>query len=147
LSGLLLLGTAGCSGNDENVSFNVADLASDLRDSLTFQDNIAEIEPEMACTLYGIKESDVEDTVVYISGGATAEEIAVVKAADKDAAKAVQNALEDRVKAQEKSYKDYNPGELDKLGKAVLSKAGNYVVLCISSDSDAAKKIISEYIK
>ena len=39
-------------------------------------------------------------------------------------------------------FKDYAPGEMDKLEKAVLVRDGKYVFLSISDDDAKAKEII-----
>ena len=62
--------------------------------------------------------------------------------ADADKARA---ALEARVAEQKVNYEDYVPEELDKLNDAVIVESGNFAVLSVSNDPDAARKILSEY--
>lgn len=119
-------------------------LANSLLSDIVYQDELSEIDLSTAQMIYAIEESFVEDSCIYVSSGATAEEIAVIKCKDRDAVKKVKEALELRVAEQTESFRDYVPEELDKLGKAVIKEKGNYLILSISNDNDKAKSIIEE---
>ena len=70
--------------------------------------------------------------------------IAVFEAVDGDAAKAVQEGMQARLSSQISDYGDYRPQEVPKLESAVVKTSGNYVVLCVSADNDAAADLIEE---
>ena len=55
----------------------------------------------------------------------------------------VQKYLDD----QADSFQDYVPEETKRIGNAVLEQKNQYVVLCVSGDSDQAKEIIEKAFK
>ena len=73
----------------------------------------------------------VEDCVVYASITAGAEEIAVLRMTDEDAAKAALEALKGRVEDQIAALKDYQPEEVGKLDGAILDRQGTTVLLAV----------------
>ena len=97
------------------------------------------VSDEMAATLYQISEQDAIKQKVYVSSGATAEEIAVFEAADADAAQRIEKAVLQRVAGQQASFKDYLPAELPKLNDPFIMVLDKYVVLCISDDNEKVK--------
>ena len=76
----------GAGGSKEDLNINVKDMANELKSGLTFEDTLSELDTGMALTYYGIDADSVKDSVIIVSTGATAEEIAVFEAADSDAA-------------------------------------------------------------
>lgn len=142
LCALLLLALAGCSGGEKEV--DAAALADELKNGLTFQDEMTAATDAIRDTLYAIDGADVAQGKLYTSSGATAEEIAVFKAKDKEAADRLYKAAEERLENQKTAFEDYVPAEMTKLNNAVLVKKGSMVVLCIADDHAAAKKIVDE---
>ena len=119
-------------------------LADQLLAEVSFEDQLSQVDQNTALMLYGLEESQVADFAVYAGSGATAEEIAVFEAVDGDAAKAVQEGMQARLSSQISDYGDYRPQEVPKLESAVVKTSGNYVVLCVSADNDAAADLIEE---
>lgn len=93
--------------------------------------------------IYGISQEDIEEYEAYVSTGATAEEIAVIKAKDEATAESMEEKLTERVEAQKNSFANYIPKEVEKLEEAVVYQEGVYVVLSISNDDEKAEEIIS----
>ena len=90
----------------------------------------------------------VEEAVVYMGSGATAEEIAVFACKDADAAKnQVTPVVKQHIEDQITSFESYVPGEVAKLKDAVVRTVGRYVAVCVSDDSAAAEKILDKYMK
>ena len=137
----------GAGGSKEDLNINVKDMANELKSGLTFEDTLSELDTGMALTYYGIDADSVKDSVIIVSTGATAEEIAVFEAADSDAADKVKTACEDRKEKQTTSYADYKPSETGRLDKAIIKEDGNYVVYCVTDDTDKANEIINKYFK
>ena len=113
----------GAGGSKEDLNINVKDMANELKSGLTFEDTLSELDTD-----------SVKDSVIIVSTGATAEEIAVFEAADSDAADKVKTACEDRKEKQTTSYADYKPSETGRLDKAIIKEDGNYVVYCIKNE-------------
>ena len=82
----------GCNSSAEDVTLDVAECAGTLLEKIDFQDTLTAIGDEMiaAFTKSG---GDVVEQQVYVSTGATAEEIAVFEAVDADAAQRIETAV------------------------------------------------------
>lgn len=145
LTGLAAVGLigllAGCA-QEKPVTLDVPAAADTLFGALTFQDTLAQADESRVEMLYGIDPADLTAQKVYVSTGATAEEIAVFEAKDADAVARVKTAAEQRIADQKESYQDYNPQELTKLGDPVIETRGNYVILAVCDDAQAARDAV-----
>lgn len=128
---------SGCGSNPLVLDTDTA--AQSLLNNLTFSDELTKISAETMSRIYSVEAADVVKSAVYISTGATAEEIAVFEAADAEAASRIKTALSQRIQEQQEAYQNYNPQELDKLSKAILQSRDNYVILCVAQDAEATK--------
>ena len=142
---LIMLGTlAGCSKEKkEDRVIDVHTMAQSLLNDITYEDQLTKVEGNMFQMIYGISQEDIEEYEAYVSTGATAEEIAVIKAKDEATAESMEEKLTERVEAQKNSFANYIPKEVEKLEEAVVYQEGVYVVLSISNDDEKAEKIIS----
>ena len=146
LSAVMMLGLlAGC-GTKDTKNVDAAKAADDLKSALTFQDELSEATQELRDRTYGISADDVVSGKLYLSSGATAEEIAVFEAKDDAAAERLLAAAKERVEAQKTAFEDYAPAEMTKLNNAVVERNGKIVALCIADDSSAAQKKVKELI-
>lgn len=114
-----------------------ADLASDLLEKCSFSEELQSIAPEVVTTLYGLHATDISECCVFLSAGATAEELAAISAVDEDAADRVETALQQRVAAQTEAYKSYKPEEIPKLESAVIHRSGTTVILVVAAEDPA----------
>ena len=143
LGAAVLMAFTGC-GKKAEKDIDVKAAADRLLNEISYEDQLAEVSYDI---VYDMEDIKVTESSVYVSSGATAEEIAAIKCeTSEDAAKA-QTVLEERVEEQKESFEDYVPKELDKLNKAVIVKSGNTVVLSISNEDAKAKEIIKEASK
>ena len=136
---LVALLLAGC-GTKDTKNVDAAKAADDLKSALTFQDELSEATQELRDRTYGISADDVVSGKLYLSSGATAEEIAVFEAKDDAAAERLLAAAKERVEAQKTAF------EMTKLNNAVVERNGKIVALCIADDSSAAQKKVKELI-
>ena len=143
---LLLLPACGSTAREVK-DFDPVDLSSALLDSKCFTDLLSEMDKSVALELYGVDPAKVDSCSVYLGTGATAEEIAVFKAVDSDAADSIAAALQNRVTCQVEAYKNYVPREVPKLEKAIVLSAGVYAVYVTAEDSDGARAIVDDYMK
>ena len=76
---LVICSLAGCAGNgdDEADMPDVHSLADMLMQNVKFEDSVEEVSSETALKYYGIDSVQVQDSAVYMSTGATAEELAM----------------------------------------------------------------------
>jgi hypothetical protein len=144
-----LIGTAalmaftGC-GKKEVKDIDVKATASSLLSEIKYEDQLSEVNYDI---VYDMEDINITESVVYVSSGATAEEIAAIKCETKEDAAKVETALKERVEEQKESFENYVPKELDKLDKAVIVKSGNTVVLSVSNEDAKAKEIIEKASK
>ncbi|WP_324825040.1 DUF4358 domain-containing protein [Sinanaerobacter sp. ZZT-01] len=148
ISGILLLIAAGlCAcGEKSEVALNINEVAEALQSGITFEDQMNQVELPIFYALYNLSEEEVDDAVMIGSTGATAEEIAVIKAKSEDMVDKVKEAVSERVEFQKEGFENYVPKELEKLSDPIIVTKGNYVILCVSEDNTKAQEIIDEYI-
>lgn len=143
LCALTIFAFAGCSGT-QTKEIDIEKLANDILTQVQFKDTLTKLDDDMISKLYGIDYA--EQQIVYISTGATAEEIALFKLKDESDAQNAYDAVNKRLDYQKSSFELYIPEEMVKLDAAVIDLYGNYVIFCVS-DGDTAKTVIDGYIK
>lgn len=139
---------AGCSktkdGTDEKIVMDVATLADQLKEGITFKDDMSLLEDDIFSMVYNIDMGDIVNKKIYLSAGATAEEIAVIEGKDSESVGRIVDGLEQKIEDQKVNFESYVPEEMKKLEDPVLVKEGNYVILCISDDNEKALDIIEK---
>ncbi|MSS64942.1 DUF4358 domain-containing protein [Velocimicrobium porci] len=146
LSICLMGSLTGCI-ESTNQQISVKDLAKELKTEINYQDELSKLDKDVAIEMYQLDGIEVEDCIVYVSTGATAEEIAVISAKNGTDASKIEEAFEKRVEEQKNSFKDYVPEELKKLDEAVIEEEGNIVVLSISDEDEKAEALIKNAAK
>lgn len=140
LIGIILFLVCGCG--KETKTFTPNDLASELLTEVDFDDELTLFEGNIS-KIYDMPE--VEDYVIYIGSGATAEEIAIITLKNSSDEADVKAALEKRVEEQKQNFANYVPEEVSRLEKSIIKSNEKYVVLCVSNDNQA-EKIIDKYL-
>lgn len=133
----------GCSEKKDTTDIDISYLSNELLEKAEFEDELNSVDNIMIQKLYNI--NDFVNAQVYISSGATSEEIAIFEFDSKEmAAEGLKKAL-DRIEEQKADFESYIPKEIQKLDRAVVKQSGKYVIVCVSN-SDEAEKIITQYI-
>lgn len=140
-AGVLLL--AGCGGAAKTIDAQA--LAKSLATEIKYDDTLKELTADEISMLVDLPE-DV-DSVMYAGSGSTAEEVGVFTANDSNQAKETMEDVQKYLDDQADSFQDYVPEETKRIGNAVLEQKNQYVVLCVSGDSDQAKEIIEKAFK
>lgn len=135
----------GCGSKDIQIDVNA--LGNDLNTQIEYQDELMQIDADMAAMFLNLSELDIVNCAIYEGSGATAEEIVVIECADESNAKNAQNVLSERVAEQKESFTDYVPEEIPKLDSAVIRICGKYAILSVSGDAKKAQSIIDGYTK
>lgn len=139
---IMILLLPGCAGKEEDFTVDIRSLGQELLEKAAFEDELNPVDDNVIKMLYNI--DAYRDAGVYISSGATAEEIAVFEFQNKAAAeKGLENALE-RISNQKETFKSYIPKEVKKLEDTVIRQYGQYVVVCVSNSSEA-EKVVEKY--
>lgn len=136
---------AGC-GNQKDLTVDINAMAKDLAEKVTYQDELAPISGDMAGMVYEIPEG-VNNAVIYMGSGATAEEVSVFEAKDEDTAKIMLDVAKKHIKTQREAFESYIPEEVKKLDQAIVEQKGKYVAVCVTDDTDNARKVIDSYFK
>ena len=125
-------------------AINVNELASALASEGKFAEQLTEVSADITEKRYGLEDADVEECAAYAGTKAVVDEVAVFKAANVEN---VKEQVEQHIDAQKDSYSSYRPDEVPKLDDCVVTVSGDYVIVCVSEDSSAAKSIIEQYTK
>ena len=133
----------GCSSQEDTVCIDIDALSGELLEKAEFEDELSPIDDTMIKKLYNIE--DYVKAKVYISSGATAEEIAVFEFDGTQAAKAGLDNAEIRIQERRIDFESYIPKEVKKLDNAIANRFGKYVIVCVSN-GNKAEKIITQYI-
>ena len=141
MASVLLLGC----GSSSPVSVDTAALTTSLTSDISYDNELSELS-EDDITNYVTVEDGVKG-VMYMSSGSTAEEVAVFTDPDEATASTMKNNVQEFLNDQKTSFEDYIPEEAQRIDDAVLVVKGNYVILCVSGDSDKAQEIIDNAFK
>ena len=138
----LMLVLSACSGGGGPAAYDPAATAQALLDSGAFTDTLETTDKDTVAILYGVEADSIVDCACYTSLSAGAEEIAVLTMKDADSAKAAMAGMETRVADQKAALESYQPDEVSKLDKAILTQSGNTVVLVVAADADKAQSTL-----
>ena len=130
-----------CGGNS-SVSIDASALADSLANDITYESELSKLS-EDEITNY-IDVLDGVEGIMYMSSGSTAEEVVVLTTPDESAAQTMYTNVQQFLKDQKSSFEDYIPAEAKRIDDAVTVQKGNYVVVCVSGDSDKAKEIVDK---
>ena len=143
---LLILSLTACGGgSSDGVTASVSDLAKQL--SETVSDGTLSTDPvvsDILASTYFLDMEQGEDSASYMSTGATACEVTVVKCKDSSYTSEVSDLFKSRVENQSKLFASYAPDEATKLDAAIIKTSGNYVVLCVTDDTAKAEEVLKE---
>ena len=145
LSLLLIAALAACGSSE--LSFEPGDAAAAVMKDGSFSDLLSPVDERVAKSLYGVSDAEVVSCCVYCSTGATAEEIAVFRCADENAAKTVEAAARARLDSQKAAYATYAPDAVPAIENALVRTRGGYVACVVSGDSAVAGQILDGYMK
>lgn len=132
---MMLVLLAGCSGKESIVTIDIVSLSNELLQNAAFGDELNAADDEVIKKLYDI--DDYEKAQVYISSGATAEEIAVFEFSRKEMAEKGLKKAQEKIASQKEAFATYIPKEVKKLDDAVVEQFGQYVVVCVSNSREA----------
>ena len=123
----------------------VEDLAAQIHQAGVFSTEISPVDPAVAQMIYYFNEADVEEGTFYFSSGASADELALVKAPTEQAAMNLKAVFQERLDLQKAAYADYMPEELVKLEGAQLYRNGIYVLFCVAEDPAPVMELANQY--
>lgn len=132
---------------DVDVTINIIELANSLNEAPIFEDTLSIIDKEIILKNYDFNNDMIKDIISYVGSGATAEEILVLEVNNKEDLNEIKTKINDRLEERKINFQNYVPKEVYKLENCILETKGNYLIFCVSNDSDKATEIINQYIK
>ena len=158
LAALLALSMTACSGGNESsssggsssstpsastASASAADLAKQMVDATTFNDEMIQISEDVVPNYYNLPDG-VDDYCVYLCPtGATVEEISVFHLAD-GAVADMRTEIERHVDARTTEYESYRPEEIPKLDNAAIVESKDYIAVIIADDTAPASQVFED---
>lgn len=140
ISGVLLF-----TNKDKNITIDINKLSQDIIENIKFEDELNKMDKETVSKLYDINTFTSQS--VYMSSGATAEEIAIFEFENKDECRIALEKVNKRIDEQKQNFKDYMPKEMKKLENAIIKKKNNYLIVCITDNQEEVERILNRYIK
>ena len=135
-------GQAGAGKQTESQTGKQADageIGKKLAEALAFEDELTLADEDMAGMLYTAVQSSV-----YISSGATAEEIAVFEFETEEDCKEAVSLAEQRIEDQKEAFASYVPKEVKRLDGAVVKQYGRFLAVCVCDDGRKAEDLLAE---
>ena len=150
LAFVMALGLTACSGGAQtkaSADFSVRSVLDEMLTQVSIDDPLTLTEVDML-DFFGIKgEQMAEFAAVTCSNGISAQEIVLVKAADKDAAAAVAEKLTNRLNARAAEAENYLPDQYAIISECSVLTDGVYVALIIHPEHEVLEKLYSGYTK
>lgn len=116
--------------------YNTAKIGEELLKNVKFKDTMSKVGDALAVSNYNLDTSYVLSASLYVSGGSTAEEVAVFEVSSADKVKDVVALIEDRIKNKKKDFETYMPAEMTKLNNPYIITKGKVVVLCLADSAN-----------
>lgn len=132
---------------NENIQINIEELSEEIFKSESFEDELIKVDSEMVMNNYGFTNEEIKQLISYQGSGATSEEILVLEANDKSKLNNIKEKINVRLAERKEVFESYLPKEVYKIDNNILSIKGNYVILCVSNDSNKVNDIINNYLK
>lgn len=133
------------NNKEKEITIDINKLTEDIMENIKFEDELNKVDKSVVANLYDINNAISQE--VYMSSGATAEEIALFEFANKEEGKKGLEKANKRIEEQKQNFKDYMPKEIKKLEDAIVISKNNYLIVCITDKQEEVKIILNRYIK
>lgn len=133
--------------NNKDIQINVEELALKIAETNSFEDELIKVDYEMILKDYNFNKDEIKELVSYQGSGATSEEIVILEVTDKSNLNSVKSKIETRLQERKEAFQSYLPKEVGKIDNKILKVQGNYIILCISNDSQTINGLLNEYLK
>ena len=135
----LIMLLAGCGK-----SVDVPKTCDTILANVVFDDEMLKAESSVIENLYSLPASGIEECVIYVSAtGATANEFAIFRVKDNDAAAAVRTALVTRTETLTTNFENYVPDELSRINNKLILQKGDYVLFAITHNNNDIQDIFN----
>ena len=135
------------NNNDSSLEIDIEELSKQIVESGIFSDELAKIDNQIVMTDYSFTSEEIKGIVSYQGSGATSEELVVLEVNNKSFLNSVKNKIDTRLNERKGAFESYLPEEVFKIDNNLLEVKGNYLIMCISNDSNKVNEVINNYIK
>lgn len=125
--------------------FNAGIIGGEILSKPFFKDNLSKVSDALVISNYQLDGDYVRSAALFMSGGSTAEEVAVFEVDSAKNAEKLKKLIKQRVENKKKDFENYLPAEMPKLNNPLIVQKGNVVILVISDSAD--KETIINCIK
>lgn len=133
----------GKAGSGKDIDMEA--LAKKLIKEVGFETKLAKIDDSVASGMISVE--DGTELNIYMGNGSSADELILMKAGNELAAEENMKSAEAHLKELQQSLADYLPEQAKKIDSAVKVQSGDYVFICVTADTEKAKKIINNAVK
>lgn len=126
-------------------TIDVDKLVTRVLDNVTFEAELNPLEDSVAFGM--IDTAEGTDLRIYMGNGTYSDELVVMTALSEADAEQNQKSAETHLSEMQKQFNDYIPKEAKKIDSAVRVRCGCYVVVCVTNDTETAKKTIDTFVK
>lgn len=130
-----------------NIQIDINALGERILESGAFSDELAKIDSEITMNSYGFTSDEISELLSFEGSGATSEEIVILKVNDKSNLNSVKEKINTRLAERKEAFEDYLPEEVFKIDNHILEVKGNYVIMCISNNSNEVMDTINDYMR
>ncbi len=130
-----------------NGLYDVSGISKAILETVSFKDELAEINAKVLVGIYGIDENMIKNASGYAGGGATAEEIAVFEVKEEKSTEIVKKLVYNHIESKKRSFESYIPEEIPKLNRPLVYVDKKIVAVCIADDYADALAKIKSFIK
>lgn len=142
---LMLFVMAGCSKPAKEKAIDLNAFCEQAIKTVAYDDDMILLPESAATDFYGLPLEGLEQYVIYSSGTmATANELAVMKLSDDKAVEAAKKMVERRLEDQRANYENYNPQELFRIEKAIVTVENHVLLFSVCNDNESVKKLFLE---
>ena len=131
-----------CDGSEPFV-MDIDEAAEKLLSEVEYYEELYPVDLDMAKSLLELDDSFDTKIAMYIGSGASADMIIVAESAD---AAGLDEKISAFLDSQEELYASYMILEADKISHAVREAKENYIIVCVTEDTDGAKKAVKEIL-
>ncbi len=120
-------------------------IAAQIVSGIEFKDTLSRVSDSLVVSNYKLDTGKVLSAALYVSGGSTAEEVAVFELKSSKDAPELIRCIKQRIESKKKDFENYIPAEMAKLSSPYIVRKDNVVVLCLADKAD--EDVIKGFIR
>ena len=126
-------------------SIDIDKFLNKMLDNVTFDAELNLLEESVASGM--ITTAEGTDLRIYMGNGTYSDELVVMVALNESDAEQNQKNAETHLTEMQRQFSDYIPKEAKKIDNAIKVRCGCYVVVCVTNDTQTAKKTVDAFMK